>query len=241
MQPWYRRWITSGELPTRRATSAMGTPAFSHRVMHACRRSYGRPTKRGVSPKADREGLSPSQIKSAGQRRDEVAALKSLLGTGHGALLGSFSTELGDTYRGGMNAEIGQLVEQAGPYLTAALGAYGAGVLSRAEDSAVEATANLGRRLLHAVWQRRDEQGRAELEAAVQDAAEEPVEADAAAAVRQQIKRAMREDAELRQELAGLLATAPSGVVTVTASGERAIAAQTIATAISGDNAQIGR
>ncbi|MER6616794.1 hypothetical protein [Streptomyces xantholiticus] len=137
-----------------------------------------------------------------------------------------------------MSAEIVQYVAQAGPFLTAALGAYGAGVLTRTESAAVEATANVGRRMLQALWRRRDEEGRAALEAAVQDAADAPEDEDAAAALRQQIKRALREDEELLQELAGLL-PARSGPVTVTASGERTIAAQAITTAVTGDNATI--
>ncbi|MFF4689105.1 hypothetical protein [Streptomyces sp. NPDC001307] len=137
-----------------------------------------------------------------------------------------------------MSTEIVQLVEQAGPYLSTAVGAYGAAVFSRAESAAVDATANLGRRMLQTVWRRRDAQGRADLEAAVQDAAEAPEDADAAAAVRQQVKRALREDAELLAELARML---PPGAetVTVTASGERSIAAKTIGTAVTGDNTTI--
>ena len=135
-----------------------------------------------------------------------------------------------------MSAEIGQLVGQAGPYLTAAVVAYGTGVLTRAESAAVEATANIGRRMLQAVWQRRDAQGRAELESAVTDAAEEPEDDDASAALRQQLKRALREDAELLRELAGLLPQAGTGGVTVTASGNRSIAAGgNIGVAITGD------
>lgn len=131
-----------------------------------------------------------------------------------------------------------QLVGQAGPYLTTAVGAYGVAVLTRAEDAAVDATANLGRRMLQAVWHRRDAQGRAELEAAVQDTAEAPGDEDAAAALRQQVKRALREDAELLAELARIL---PAGgeTMNVTASGERSIAAKTIGTAVTGDNATI--
>jgi acyl-CoA reductase-like NAD-dependent aldehyde dehydrogenase len=136
-----------------------------------------------------------------------------------------------------VSAEIVQLVEQAGPYLTTAVGAYGVAVFARAESAAVDATAHLGRRILQAVWRRRDEQGRAELEAAVQDAAEAPEDEDAAAAVRQQVKRALREDAELRAELARML-PAPE-TVTVTASGERSIAAKTITTAVTGDHTTI--
>ncbi|MFE0384639.1 hypothetical protein ACFW1F_11210 [Streptomyces bungoensis] len=137
-----------------------------------------------------------------------------------------------------MSTEIVQLVEQAGPYLSTAVSAYGVAVFSRAESAAVDATANLGRRILQAVWRRRGEQGRAELEAAVQDAVEAPDDADAAAAVRQQIKRALREDAELLAELARLL-PASGETVNVTASGERSIAAKTITTAVTGDNTTI--
>jgi hypothetical protein len=75
------------------------------------------------------------------------------------------------------------------------------------------------------------------LEAAVTDAASEPDDTDAAAALRQQVKRALREDPELLRELAGLLPAAEP--VTVTASGERSIAAQRIGTAITGDNATV--
>ncbi|MFJ9835578.1 hypothetical protein ACIRU2_30000 [Streptomyces sp. NPDC101169] len=137
-----------------------------------------------------------------------------------------------------MSAEIVQLVEQAGPYLSTAVSAYGVAVFSRAESAAVDATANLGRRMLQAVWRRRNEQGRAELEAAVQDAAEAPEDADAAAAVRQQIKRALREDAELLAELVRILPAAGE-TVNVTASGERSIAAKTIGAAVTGDNTTI--
>jgi uncharacterized protein YlxW (UPF0749 family) len=140
-----------------------------------------------------------------------------------------------------VDGELVQVVEQAGPYVTAALGAYGAGVLARAEAAAVDGSANVGRRILRAVWRRRDERGRAELEAAVTDAASEPDDADAAAALRQQVKRALREDPELLRELAGLLPAAGAGTVTVTvtASGERSIAAQHVGTAITGDNATV--
>ncbi|MFJ2897561.1 hypothetical protein ACIO87_22065 [Streptomyces sp. NPDC087218] len=137
-----------------------------------------------------------------------------------------------------MSAEIAELVQQAGPYVTAAVGAYGVGVLTRAESAAVEATANVGRRILQAVWHRRGEQGRAELEAVVAEVEADAADEDAAAALRQQIKRALREDAELLAELAGLLPVT-GGTVNVTASGERSIAAQHIGTAVTGDNVTV--
>jgi hypothetical protein len=140
-----------------------------------------------------------------------------------------------------MSAEIVQLMEQTGPYLSAAVGAYGTAVFSRTQDAAVntaaDATASGGQRILQAVWHRRDDQGRAALETAVRDAVEEPDDEDAAGALRQQIKRALREDAELAREVAGLL-PAPRGV-TVNVSGARAIGAQRIGIAATGDNATI--
>ncbi|MGW4851275.1 hypothetical protein ACWEPZ_08570 [Streptomyces sp. NPDC004288] len=140
-----------------------------------------------------------------------------------------------------MSAEIVELVEQAGPYLTAAVSAYGTAVLVRAQDAAldaaVEGTAGVGRRILELVWRRRDGEERAALEAAVREAAEEPEDADAAAALRRQIKRALREDAELVRELAALLPE--RGGVTVNVSGARAIGAQHIGIAATGDHTTI--
>ncbi|MEW1895030.1 hypothetical protein [Streptomyces albidoflavus] len=136
-----------------------------------------------------------------------------------------------------MKAEIAQFVEQAGPYLSAALCSYGAGVLARAEDAAVGATANAGRSILHAVWRRRSPARRPELETAVREAAGDPGDADAAAALRQQIKRTLREDPQLLAELTAQLPA--TGAVTITAAGERSIAAQRIGTAITGDNVKI--
>ncbi|GHH73769.1 hypothetical protein GCM10018781_38830 [Kitasatospora indigofera] len=140
-----------------------------------------------------------------------------------------------------MSTEIVELVGQATPYLTAAVSAYGGAVLARTEDAAVEATANLGRRILHAVFRRGSQAEQAALEAAVQDAAQDPENTDAVAALRQQIKRALREDADLRKELAHLLPAPAAGPVTITASGERSIAAHTITTAITGDGHRIGQ
>ncbi|MFD8008497.1 hypothetical protein [Streptomyces mirabilis] len=140
-----------------------------------------------------------------------------------------------------MSTEIVQLLEQARPYLSAAVSAYGTALLSRAEDATVDAaadaTASLGSRILRAVWHRRDDQGRASLETAVRDAAEKPDDANAAGPLRQQIERALQEDANLAREVAALL-TAQGGV-TVNVSGTRAIGAQRIGIVVSGDNSTI--
>ena len=134
-----------------------------------------------------------------------------------------------------MSAEVVQLVEQAGPYLTAAVGAYGAAVLPRAQDVAADATVGLGQRILQAVWHRRDEVGRAELERVVDEAADEQDDAYTRAVLSRLLRRTLQDDPGLREELAALLPAPAAGTVTITASGERAIAAQHIGTAITGD------
>jgi hypothetical protein len=136
-----------------------------------------------------------------------------------------------------MSAEIVPVVQQAWPYLSAALAAYGGAVLVRTESAAVDATANVGRRILHLLWRRRDEPEQAAFEEAVQEAAAALEDEDAAAALRQQIKRALREDAELLQQVTALLP--PAGPVTNTASGTRAVAAQRIDIVVTGDHNQV--
>lgn len=132
-----------------------------------------------------------------------------------------------------LSTEIAELLTQAGPFLTGALGAYGTAVLTRAEDAAADATANTGRRLLQRVWRRGDAAERAELEEAVADA--ETDLASATAALRLHLRAALREDAELRHEITDLIAGQVASAITITAVGERSIAAHTIGTAITGD------
>ncbi|MBN0044065.1 hypothetical protein JS756_08055 [Streptomyces actuosus] len=134
-----------------------------------------------------------------------------------------------------VSAEIVQWVEQAGPAVTAAVGAYGAAVLTRAQDTAADATVGLGQRILQAVWRRRDEAGRAEWERVLGEAADEQSDAYTTAVVSRLLKRALQDDPELREELAALVPAPAAGSVTVTAAGERSIAAQHIGTAITGD------
>ncbi|GAA0682036.1 hypothetical protein GCM10010193_39690 [Kitasatospora atroaurantiaca] len=133
-----------------------------------------------------------------------------------------------------MAADLVQLVDDAGPYITAALGAYGRAVLTQAENAAAGATANLGRRILQLVWHRRAETDQGSLQAALEDATQDCGDPDAAAALRYQIRRALRDDADLLGAFADLLPT-PVSNINITASGDRSIAAHTIATAITGD------
>ncbi|WP_371596421.1 hypothetical protein [Streptomyces sp. NBC_00564] len=134
-----------------------------------------------------------------------------------------------------VSAEIAQWVQQAGPPVTAAVSAYGAAVLTRAEEAAADATVGLGQRILQLVWRRGDEAGRGELERVVGEAADEQDDAYTTAVLSRLLKRALQDDAELREELAAVLPVPAAGTVNITASGERSIAAQHIGTAITGD------
>ncbi|MFE2418229.1 hypothetical protein [Streptomyces hokutonensis] len=134
-----------------------------------------------------------------------------------------------------VGAEFVQLVEQAGLAVTAAVGAYGVAVLTRAQDAAAEATVDLGQRILQLVWRRRDEAGQTELERVVGEAADEQNDAYTTAVLGRLLRRALQDDPGLGEELWALLPAPATGTVTITASGERSIAAQYIGTAATGD------
>ncbi|MFB7329833.1 hypothetical protein [Streptomyces sp. NPDC056190] len=134
-----------------------------------------------------------------------------------------------------VSVEIVQWVQQAGPAVTAAVSAYGAAVLTRAEDAAADATVSLGQRMLQTVWRRRDEAGRAELEGVVAEAADEQDETYTTAVLSRLLKHTLQNHPELREELAAMLPTPAAGTVNITASGTRSIAGQYIGTAITGD------
>lgn len=140
---------------------------------------------------------------------------------------------------GSVSGDVVALVEQAGPLVGAALGVYGARVLDRIEDDAVEAAgdvaAGIGRRLLRLIVGRGG--GAADgVRGAISDAAAEPGDEDAVAAVRVQIRKALRDDLELQAEVRALLGT-PQARDVITAAGERSVAARHISgsTVITGD------
>ncbi|MFI8861153.1 hypothetical protein ACIGW5_31975 [Streptomyces prasinus] len=93
----------------------------------------------------------------------------------------------------------------------------------------------LGQRVLQLVWRRGDEAGRAELERVVDEAADEQDDAYSVAVLSRLLRRALQDDPGLREELSALLPAPAAGAITITASGERSIAAQHIGTAITGD------
>jgi hypothetical protein len=129
------------------------------------------------------------------------------------------------------------VANEALPYMTAAITAYGTAVVTKTTDTVADATVSLGRRIVQRLWHR--EEGRADLERAISDVAEAPEDADFQAVLRVQLKRALRDDPELAADLAQLL---PAGVASFTASGAGAVAVQTNSGIIStGDGATIQR
>ncbi|MFF0393435.1 hypothetical protein ACFYS8_32765 [Kitasatospora sp. NPDC004615] len=114
-----------------------------------------------------------------------------------------------------MDALLGQVV----PAVSAAAGVYGAGILTRAEDEAADATVRLGHRLLNRILSRNPRPE--SVVDAVTDLAEAAEDPDTVAVLRRQLRRLLTEDPELARELAALL---PAADATVQASGERSIA-----------------
>jgi hypothetical protein len=137
--------------------------------------------------------------------------------------------------------EITQLAGAVTPYVTGLATAYGSAVLQKVRDQSVDASADatigLGRRMLNLIL------GRSQLalavESAVQDVATNPGEDDFSTALKVQIYKALTADPGLARELAKLVNSARMSI-SVTASGERSIAAHTVSgIASTGDNTQI--
>ncbi|MFE4952761.1 hypothetical protein ACFRCW_01295 [Streptomyces sp. NPDC056653] len=126
------------------------------------------------------------------------------------------------------------------PYVTAAVGAYGTAVLTRAADASADATVTLGQRILQRIrGSQEGAEGSDRFDRAVAEAAEAPGDEDFQAMLRVQIKRALLADAELTADITRLLSQSP---VSFTASGDGSVAVQHNSGVIStGSNAQIQR
>lgn len=132
--------------------------------------------------------------------------------------------------------EIAVLAGELMSYAVAAVRAFGDKVLNQGQDDAAEATIGLGRRLLQKIFGTRkaDEP----LPGPVADLAAYPQDEDAVAALRLAIRKALDADPRLHAEVEQMLTRAG---VSVTASGQRSIAAQNIGIASTGDNTTINR
>jgi hypothetical protein len=120
---------------------------------------------------------------------------------------------------------IDDLITQIGPLATAAVAKWGESALTKASDTAATESVKLGQRLLARLFSRA--KAKEPLKAAVTDLADAIDDPDFQAALRAQIKKILREDAELATELAAMLAADPS-----VRAGDRAIV-------IGGDNTGI--
>jgi hypothetical protein len=122
-----------------------------------------------------------------------------------------------------MDLDAAALAAAAAPHVTAAITAYGSQVLTKVEDSAATSTVKLGGRLLRRVLGRPD--SAPAIEQAVEEVIEAPDEPDRVAALRNELRRALKSDPALAAEVATMLSSA--GVVTLIASGEGSVAVQT--------------
>ena len=134
-----------------------------------------------------------------------------------------------------MSGDVVSLAAEMTPYVSAAVGAYGGAVLAKVRDEAADATVGLGRRLLVRVFGHR---GEAEpLPGPLADLAADPDDGDALAAVRLAVRKALAADPVLEAEVRSMLAGAR---VSVTALGDRSVAAQVISgIVVTGDNPRI--
>jgi hypothetical protein len=106
-----------------------------------------------------------------------------------------------------MGGDVASLAAEMTPYVSAAVGAYGGAVLAKVRDEAADATVGLGRRLLQRIF---GTKGDGELlPAPLADLAADPREADALAAVRLLVRKALAADPGLAAEVGSMLAAAP--------------------------------
>ncbi|MGW1835214.1 hypothetical protein [Streptomyces sp. NPDC002067] len=130
--------------------------------------------------------------------------------------------------------EIDTLLGHVVPAVEAAVGAYGVGVLTRAEDEAAGATVRLGQRLLARILHRDTDTG--SVKGAVTDLAGRGEDPNAQAALREQIGKALRDNPKFADELSRMLPKPPDTQVP----GARSVSVTDNAGIISmGDNSMI--
>src|ERR1700722_15743929 len=135
-----------------------------------------------------------------------------------------------------MSGDVASLAAEMTPYVSAAAAAYGGAVLAKVRDDAADSTVSLGRRLLQRVFGSRDDGDR--LPEPLTDVIADPMDVDALAALRLPLRKGLTSDSALETEVREMMAATG---VTVTASGERSIAAQVISgIANTGDDSTIG-
>ncbi|GAA3110089.1 hypothetical protein [Streptosporangium carneum] len=117
-----------------------------------------------------------------------------------------------------MSGDLAALAGEVSPYVTAAVGAYGAAVLTRAQQDAADATVGWGRRILQRIFG--VDPAEDEVPPAVAELAEDPDDADLQAALRVRIRRMLAADPRLAADVAEMVEAARAQV---TASGQTQI------------------
>ncbi|WP_239098312.1 hypothetical protein [Micromonospora qiuiae] len=124
------------------------------------------------------------------------------------------------------------------PFVTAAVGAYGAGVISRIQDGAADATVNMGGELLRRLLRRPE--SAPELQQAVTDLAVDPADEGRLAILQLRVLEILHADRQIRSEVVEILQASKPDVSAV---GTRSVATGSMSGGIvvTGDNAQITR
>lgn len=135
-----------------------------------------------------------------------------------------------------MDSDVAALAAQVTPYMSAAAAAYGGAVLAKVRDDAADATVGLGRRLLRRIFGTRKDTD--PLPVPLEEVLANPDDEDAVAVLRLAVRKILAADDQLRADVANMLSSAG---LTISAPGDRAIAAQHIGIAVTGDNATIGK
>jgi hypothetical protein len=102
-----------------------------------------------------------------------------------------------------MAGEVATLATEVTPYGAAALGAYGAAVLTRVRDELADATIGTGRRVLQRIFGRREDGE--ELPVVLAEVIENPGDADYLGALRLAIRKALESDAVMQAEVRGII------------------------------------
>lgn len=97
------------------------------------------------------------------------------------------------------SGEVAKIVDEAWPYVSAAVVGYGAAVLKTSEDAAASATVSLGRRILQRVF------GPGQPPEALADLASDPRDVDLQAALRVALRKLLAEDDGLLAQVRGML------------------------------------
>jgi hypothetical protein len=148
-----------------------------------------------------RRDLSSAQRASAAQApHDEDQALAAA-----GTKIATRRERRGSAMASG---EVAEIVNDAWPYVSAAVAGYGVAVLKASEDAAASATLSLGRRILQRVF------GRGQPPEALADLASNPQDADLQAALRIALRKLLAEDNRLLAEVRDMLPEAAARMST---------------------------